>query len=137
MAFEVSPDGRHLAVRTGIDPTSQTTSILMVPVAGGEPRELARVPAAASINAWYQLSWTPDSRALLTARRSGAAAELWLIETDTANARKLDIDVSGWTLGSGPMSGFALSWDGQSIAFMMGKSETEVWALENFLSALK
>ena len=134
--FEVSPDGRHLAVRLGIDRPSQTFSILMVPVAGGEPRVLARVPASASINAWYQMSWTPDSRALLTARRSGPAAELWLIETATATARKLDIDVSGWSISAGPFSGFALSPDGQSIAFLMGKSEVEVWALENFLSAL-
>jgi Tol biopolymer transport system component len=135
--FEVSPDGRYLGVRTGIDSASQTSSVWIVPVAGGEPRELARIPAAASINGWYQLSWAPDSRAVLTARRSGTTPELWLIETDTANARKLDIDVSGWTLGIGPFSGFALSPDGQSIAFMMGRSQNEVWALENFLSALK
>lgn len=135
--FEVSPDGRHFAVRLGIDRSSQTSSILMVPVTGGEPRVLARIPAAASVNAWYQMSWTPDSRALLTARRSGTANELWLIETDTGNARKLDIDVSAWSLSAGPFSGFALSPDGRSIAFLMGKSDVEVWALENFLSALK
>jgi Tol biopolymer transport system component len=135
--FEVSPDGRHLAVRLGIDRSSQTFSILMVPVTGGEPRVLARVPAAASINAWYQMSWTPDSRALLTGRRSGAAAELWLIETETGRERKLDIDVSAWSMSTGPFSGFALSPAGDSIAFLMGKSEVEVWALENFLSALE
>jgi hypothetical protein len=83
------------------------------------------------------MSWTPDSRALLTARRSGSAAELWLIETETGNARTLDIDVSAWSLSGGPFSGFALSPDGNSIAFLMGKSEVEVWALENVLSSLK
>jgi Tol biopolymer transport system component len=134
--FEVSPDGRHLAVRLGLDRSSQTSSIVLVPITGGEPRVLARVPAAATLNAWYQLSWTPDSRGLLTARQSSAGAELWLIDTETGNERKLDIDVSGWSLSVGPFSGFALSPDGHSIAFLMGKSDVEVWALENFLSAL-
>jgi Tol biopolymer transport system component len=135
--FEVSPDGRHLAVRLGIDRPSQTFSILAVPTTGGEPRLIARVPAASSVNAWYQMSWTPDSRALLTARRSGTSAELWLIAADSGTERKLDIDVSGWSMSLGPFSGFTLSPDGKSIAFLMGKSEVEVWALENFLSALQ
>jgi Tol biopolymer transport system component len=138
--IEVSPDGRHLAVRTGIDPASSTSSIWIMPVPGGAPRELVRVPAAAAFqNPWSQIAWTPDGRALLTVRRSGAAVELWLLEIETGNPRKLNIDVSEWTLSEsqGPGSGFALSPDGQSIAFLMGKSNSEVWALENFLSALK
>jgi len=31
--------------------------------------------------------------------------------------------------------GFSLSSDGRSLAFVMGKTVTEVWALENFLPA--
>jgi Tol biopolymer transport system component len=139
--IEVSPDGRYVAAQTGRnDPASRTLSLLLVPVAGGEPRELVRVPAAAAVtNAWGTLAWTPDSRALLTARRAGSAVELWLIETDAGRARKLDIDVSGWALaeGAGIGGGFALSPDGQSITFSMGKSSAEVWALENFLPGLK
>ena len=139
--IEVSPDGRYLAVQTGRnDPASRTLSLLLVPVAGGEPRELVREPAAAAVtNAWGTMAWTPDSRALLTARRAGSAVELWLIETEAGRARKLDIDVSGWALaeGAGIGGGFALSPDGRSITFSMGKSSVEVWALENFLPGLK
>lgn len=105
-------------------------------MSGGEARELVRIPAAASVtNAWGTMAWTPDGRGLLTARRSGSAVELWLIETETGHARKLDIDVSGWTLaeGGGLAGGFALSPDGRSITFLMRKSAGEVWALENFL----
>jgi Tol biopolymer transport system component len=134
--MEMSPDGRYLAVQTGPDQISPTSSLLLMTVAGGEPRELVRLPAAASVvNARPTMAWTPDSRALLTARRSGSAVELWLIETNTGRARTLDIDVSGWTLaeGGGPAGGFALSPDGRSITFLMGKSAVEVWALENFL----
>jgi len=139
--IEVSPDGRYVAAQTGRnDPASRTLSLLLVPVAGGEPRELVRVPAAAAVtNAWGTMAWTPDSGALLTVRRSGSAVELWLIETDAGRARKLDIDVSGWALaeGAGIGGGFALSPDGQSITFSMGKSSAEVWALENFLPGLQ
>jgi Tol biopolymer transport system component len=138
--LEVSPDGRHLAVRTPIDPASSTSSVWVVPIAGGEPREVVRIPAAATHqNPWSQLAWTPDSRALLTVRKPGANVELWLVEIETRNARKLNIDVSGWTLrgSEGPASGFALSPDGQSIAFLSGEQRSEVWALENLMSVLK
>lgn len=138
--IEVSPDGRHLAVRTRIDPVSSTSSIWIAPVAGGQPRELVRIPAAATFqNPWSQIAWTPDNRGLVTVRKSGALVELWLVEIETGNARKLNIDVSGWTLSKseGPGSGFSLSPDGKSIAFVSGKHEREVWALENILSALK
>ncbi len=41
----------------------------------------------------------------------------------------------GWTegAGSGAQMGFSVSPDGRSIAFQVGKSADEVWALENFL----
>lgn len=137
--IELSPDGRQLAVKTD-DWTAMTTAIWLVPVAGGESRQLVSLPKdTAILNAWAQMSWTPDGRSLLTARKSGTATELWLVEVGTAQGRKLNIDVSGWTMaeGSGPPGGFALSPDGRSIAFLMGKSGAEVWALENFLPALK
>jgi Tol biopolymer transport system component len=133
--IELSPDGRYLAVKMD-DWVAMTTSIWLVPVTGGEPRLLVSPTANESIlNAWAQMDWTPDSRALLTARKAGAATELWLVDVGTAQGRKLDIDVSGWTLseGGGPPGGFALSPDGRSIAFLMGKSGAEVWAMENFL----
>jgi len=137
---EVSPDGRYLAVQTSADPVSQTSSVWLVPVEGGEPRELVRGPAASLIAAVSTLSWTPDSRALLTARRAGTAVELWLIEIETSRARKLDIDVSDWSLADdrapGLDVGFALSPDGRSIAFLVGKSGAEVWAMEGWLPRL-
>lgn len=138
--FEVSPDGRSLAVQTRIDPASQSTSIFVVPVAGGEPRELVRVPASATPSRTFPaIAWTPDSRELLTARKSGDQLGLWSIDVESGLSRQLKIDVSEWALGegSGPPGGFSLSPDGRSIAFLMGKSGAEVWALENFLSVLK
>jgi len=137
--FEVSPDGHSLAVQIRLDPASQTTSVMLVPLAEGEPRILARVSGAQSVLNARTMAWTPDSRALLTARKSGTVVELWLVDVESARGRKLDIDVREWALGEdgGPSGGFSLSPDGKSIAFLMGKSGAEVWALENFLSVLK
>ncbi|HET9216584.1 MAG TPA: hypothetical protein VFR18_06370 [Terriglobia bacterium] len=135
--IEISPDGKSLGART-FDQPSQTSSVWIVPLAGGEPRELFRIPTSATIGSWTQMSWTPDSRALLTARKTGTAGELWLTEVESGQGRKLDIDVSRWTTTEpGPLSAFALSPDGKSIAFYMGSARNEVWAMENFLSALK
>lgn len=137
--IEMSPDGRYLTVQTNIDPASQTSSVLSVSVAGGPSRELLRMAASEMFNQRFAMAWTPDSRALLTAKKSGAATELWIIEIDTGQRHKLDIDVSDWSLaeGGGSGGGFSLSPDGRSIAFLMGKSGAEVWAMENFLPALK
>jgi len=138
--MELSPDGQFMAVQMNVDhPATQISSVLLVPLSGDEPRELVRLPASASIvNQWSMMSWTPDSRSLLTARKAGAAVELWLIDIQTGRDRKLNIDTSEWTLAdSGPWGGFALSPDGTSIAFMMGKGGAEVWAMENFMQAVK
>ena len=54
-----------------------------------------------------------------------------------SSPRKLDIDVNTWIEGSsgGLDRGFSLSPDGRHVAFLMGKSAAEVWALENILPA--
>jgi Tol biopolymer transport system component len=130
--FEVSPDGRQIALQTAIDPATQTASVILVPLNGGAPREIGRLPAAEVLTS--PISWTPDSRSILMARKSGSRADLWLVDVESGKSRKCEIDVSEWTAGEGgPV--FALSPDGQHIAFLMGKSAHEVWALENLLPA--
>jgi Tol biopolymer transport system component len=138
--FEVSPDGRYLSVRTRPDPSSKTASLLLVPVAGGGMRELDRLNQSQLVELRALMTWTPDSRHVLTARRATSGFELRLVDVERAEARTLDIDVREWTLsnnGDGLNSGFSLSPDGRSIAFIMGKSSAEVWAIENFLPASK
>jgi hypothetical protein len=116
------------------DWASYTTTVWLVPVTGGEARQLVNLSKETSIlNAQSQMSWTPDGRGLLTARKSGSATELWLIDIETGRGRKLNVDTSEWLLGEGgPPGGFAVSPDGQAITFLMGRSAAEVWALENF-----
>jgi hypothetical protein len=59
--------------------------------------------------------------------------ELVLIQAATGQVRKLDIDISAWTVAQEDSPFFALSSDGRSIAFLMGKSGPEVRAMENVL----
>jgi len=62
------------------------------------------------------------------------------VPTGDGQPRRLDIDVDGWALAdregfpsNGDDSGFALSPDGTRIAYLVGRSTVEVWALENVL----
>jgi hypothetical protein len=63
--------------------------------------------------------------------------ELWSVPLD-GPSRKLAIDPELWMKGTGGpwTEGFSVSPDGQRLAFVMGKTETEMWALENFLPSV-
>jgi Tol biopolymer transport system component len=129
----LSPDGQYFAVaRT--DPSTKTARLLLVPVAGDQPRELLRLTqleSLAPVNVW-----TPDSSAVIITKDTGSRIELWLVPVAGGPPRKLDIDPDIWSGGSSELlAGFSLSPDGRSIAFQMGKTTSEVWALENFLPA--
>jgi Tol biopolymer transport system component len=133
LPIELSPDGRHLAVWTNIDRSSEYSVIVLVSVADGQSRRLLKVPAADMIgNQNNSMSWTPDSRGLLVAKKEQGSERVVLVDVDTGRARTLDIDVSGWDLPN-----VSLSPDGRSIAFLMGKQSQEVWAMENFLPPAK
>ena len=134
----LSPDGRYLAVQTGAFALTMERTLLLVPVAGGEPRELLRLKDPDQWGRMGTTSWTPDGKAILKVKRTASGTELLLIPIDGTPVRKLDINPEVWTRGAdeaGPDQGFSLSPDGRKIAFLMGKSAAEVWALENFLPA--
>jgi Tol biopolymer transport system component len=136
--YELSPDGRHLAVRmradgpTGSTPSRAGANVMIVPLDGGEPREVVP-PAPGGLRT---IAWTPDSSSLLVLKRPASApAQLWLTPLNGGEPRKLEIAADGWIQGSeGALdSGFSLSPDGKRIAVLTGKRSAEVWALENFL----
>jgi Tol biopolymer transport system component len=80
--------------------------------------------------------WTHDSSALIVTKDTGSRLELWLVSVAGGPPRKLDIDPSIWLGGASSNDvEFRVSPDGRSIAFVMGKTAAEVWALENFLPA--
>jgi Tol biopolymer transport system component len=132
----LSPDGRYLAVaRT--DPSTKTASLLLVPVAGGQPRELLRLKQSEGLKSVNV--WTPDSNAVIITKDTGSRLEIWKVPITRGEPRKLEIDPNLiWPERERFQDVvFSLSPDGHSIAFQMGKAGSEVWALENFLPALK
>ena len=109
------------------DPT-QWTVLMVMPAAGGEPRELLTVPV------WVDpIAWTPDGRAMFFVRdtkRVGTAGhhthELWRIPAEGGEAEKIGLTMEG-------LSDLRIHPDGKRIAFTAGHHGREVWVLENFL----
>ena len=128
----LSPDGRYLACHTFGDdapiPTERTLSL--VPVEGGEPRELIRLPESQSFGGFT--AWTPDSRSILFWKilsPVGGKSEYWLVPLADGQPRKIDLGVEG---------AFAVRIhpDGARVAFTAGNNKSEVWVIENLLSTL-
>lgn len=137
----LSPGGQNFAV-AHYDASTNSARLLLVPVAGGQPREVLQLPQGESL--FRPFTWMPDSRALIIEKNTGSNWELWRVPVDGGQLRKLDIDPIIWREGvtnEGSIvlqgdSGFSISPDGHSIALMTGKTVTEIWALENFLPPL-
>ena len=135
--IDVSPDGHNIVARTPADEKTRMFALLVVPT-GGEPvRELLRLPQPQTWGSAHTAEWTPDSQAVLVVSEQRGEAELLLVPMAGSSPRKLDIDVNTWIEGSsgGLDRGFSLSPNGRHVAFLMGKSAAEVWALENIFPA--
>ncbi len=130
--LSVSPDGRYVA-GTSLDPSSKSSSLLLIPIEGGEPRELLRVTAP---QGFYLVAWMPDGRGVIVRKMlsasENASEELWLVPVGDGQPRKLEIDKL--SLGDSPVS---IHPDGRQIAYLGGETKKEVWILENFLPAAK
>jgi len=122
----VSPDGRTIATISE-EASSKSSTVLLIPVAGGAPRELLRLSLAEGFQMYRGMAWTPDSRAVIVTKSRGDRRELWLVPVTDGQPRKLDIDLTNWA------GGFRLHPDGHQITFLAGKATSEIWALENFL----
>jgi Tol biopolymer transport system component len=135
----VSPDGRLAGY------IIKESILAVVPTSGGEPRELLRVQEPESLVRNVGLSWTLNGSALVVTKRltsatgslarnsstggeAGVRSELWLVPVSGGAPRKLDINTSSWDIVN-PI-GARFSPDGRYVAFMAGKREMEVWALE-------
>ncbi len=126
----VSPDGRYIALRAT---AGASTAVLLVPTAGGEPRELIRVNEPQGFSPF--LAWAPDGRGVIVAAKLDESGNkfLWLLPVGGGQPRKLDID----TRDLADESRIAVHPDGRQIAYVAGDSNREVWVLENFLPVAK
>jgi len=92
-----SPDGREVAFAlTTVDLAGggRNTDVLVVPLAGGEPRRIADDPASDS-----RPRWSRDGRRVAFLSARGGSAQVWAVDARGGEARKL-------TAVPGGVSGF-------------------------------
>ena len=118
----LSPDGRQLAVVLA-------QALKIIPIAGGEPRELLAVQQPESFTT---VGWTPDGRHLLFGKddmsKPGLPTELWRVLADGGEPQKLGLRVDG-------LRELRVHPDGQRIAFSTFRLWREVWIMQHFLPA--
>jgi Tol biopolymer transport system component len=131
-----SPDGRQLAFAE-LDLKAHSSTVNVVPVGGGEVREvLSRFPAVI-FGSSGGLAWSPDGRHLLVpilqqhsgGPEPGAVTELLSVPVEGGEARKSGLAMERIELGG-------VHPDGRRIVFDSGQrkeSAQEVWMMENFL----
>ena len=126
----ISPDGRWLAFSENLQKTSETAVVRLLPVEGGDSRELIRVPEAGVNFAFDAFSFTPDSRYLIYSRRTkteeGPKTEL--IRVSLKNGESVVMGLAGQGLG-----GLAFRPDSTQVVFHAGQSTRELWAMEGLL----
>jgi Tol biopolymer transport system component len=110
----LSRDGKYIAA-TKAGPTARTTSIILIPIQGGEPKEL--------MEGFIVRAWAPDGRSIVATKQSGG---LWRVPLDGGEPVKF---------GDGVPSNFIGNSDGRQIVFSVTEraGPAEVWVLENFL----
>jgi Tol biopolymer transport system component len=136
VAFEVSPDGRTIAVR--VRRPQADPNVMVVPVAGGEAREVLGPTRGPSGVQAGSMAWMPDGRAVLVTKREGdAPTELWYVPVAGGSPYKVQIAESEWSRDFAPDGRFSLSPDGRTIAYVSGALAAEVWAIENVVPAAR
>lgn len=121
----LSRDGKWLAFREGNAPTT----INVMPVAGGERRELVRIEEPDSIPGWGGINWTPDGRHLLFVISSGPLNQqrtVWKVPVSGGPPTKTALGATG-------LRDLHLHPDGRRVLFTAGEGSDEVWVLDRLL----
>jgi beta-lactamase regulating signal transducer with metallopeptidase domain/Tol biopolymer transport system component len=133
LAFDLSPDGRQLAVSSLHMNASKGTiekRILTLPSRGGESKVLLKTEA--NLPGWRGIAWTPDGQSLLfldsVAERGGA---VFIIPAGGGQAREL---CRPQTMTYGVLlPTLDVHPDGRRLAFDHYEYRHEVWVMEDFL----
>jgi hypothetical protein len=129
----VSPDG-HLVALT--ERTANSAALRVVPVEGGPPRDLLSLNAPEGLGF---VTWSADSAYLICARQYPQGRvlqrEFTRIPAEGGVPRKVELGPA-----FSAMAGYSLRLhpDGHQLAFnTLAQPKSEVWVMENFLSALR
>ena len=145
---DLSPDGQYLVTRS-VDESTNSRTLLLIPVHGGEVRELVRYPSEVSLQdlangakgVWLnQGLWGADSRAFLAFKYRGNPQDpgskslgTWRISINGDEPQKLD-DTS---YRDSDVAKPSVHPDRRHVAFTVKettpKRDPEIWALDNFL----
>jgi Tol biopolymer transport system component len=113
--YDLSPDGREVVFQ-------KDSTIKIVSLNGGEPREIFRGKAR-----FYIMKWTKNGRYILARARGTASSEIWRIPAQGGKPLKLDISIP-------KMESFALNPDNSHFALTVNEGDkNELWVMENFL----
>src|SRR5205085_12133151 len=105
-------------------PDGKSKSLWLLPVSGGEPRELLTVGLNEGLNKAY---WTQDSKALLFVRGGETSDEIWVQRADGSEAYDTGIRAKGIDVSVHP--------DGSRIAFRkLTERVGQVSAIRNLFS---
>jgi Tol biopolymer transport system component len=134
----ISPDGRYMAAADA-DPSSNSRILRLVPLVGGEPIEVMRIPSETTPEQlvgnngvlFSVPSWAPDSRSFLVwKKRQGLTnSELWQVFVDGRQPRA----VQAPPVAVAANTTFAVDADGTVAFRYREQTRGGVWALDNFL----
>ena len=124
--LDLSPDGKRLVF--GIENSDNGTwSIMIMPISGGEPRELLEFHGSKGIDI---ISWTPDGEYVLYTEKLNKISALWRISPEGGEPLKI------WQPNK-IISGLSIHPEGQQIAFSTYEQDLEIWVMDNFLPEIK
>ena len=152
--FGLSPDGRSWAWIDGPGPVhgpptadrnaqsgSNSVILYVMPVEGGQPRELLRVSAPEDVRAPI---WSPDRKFLmyfkLDTRDPNGTVEVWSVPVEGGTPHKIDL---GGQIPAIPGNDTDLNKsirihpDGRRIAIETMEPKAEVWMMENLVAQVQ
>lgn len=123
----VSPDGQYLSF--GTFESENNHVIKIIPIAGGEPRDLFRMKSNYPGQSG-QYAWTPNGKEIFFVKQVSSmnkkAWELWQVPVQGGEFQKIGLSKKRILLPR-------FHPDGKRITFMTFKSIEEIWVMENFL----
>jgi Tol biopolymer transport system component len=125
-ADAVSTDGRNYAYVT-FDRAAKTHLLRVVPIEGGQSREVLRLKHPDRIANTPGLVWSKDGRSILFEKRS--EKNPWMVSVSDGKSKRLDLNMLN-------VRHMQLHPDGRRLVFISGDTRLEVWVMENFLPAL-
>jgi Tol biopolymer transport system component len=130
------PDGGFVAVGESNPAPGVPDRVVLIPIAGGESSELARVDSPEEISSGpYGLEWTPDGRYLVISGNPDPAGtrRLWIVDRDGAERREL---ASFTSAGTGAVHQVRPRFHsgGRELSVIAGRNRWEIWTLENLVA---